>query len=1091
MGDGEGHFSLSDPFGTGDGPRSLSVGDFNGDGVLDLATANYNSKSVSIILGTAVAPATLGSYSNTSIVSGANAIIAPSAAPIGATKLVAYTNGNFTGLLTAYPATGVVRVTDAKQAGIYIVTVKATGLGGCTTTTSFNLTVTNPNCSEGQFGAKTDFDAGSSPTSVSFGDFNGDGKQDLVVANYFTDNISILLGNGAGGFGAKTDFGTGNNPNSVSVGDFNRDGKQDLAVANISSSSVSILLGNGNGTFGAKTDFITGSNPFSVSVGDFNGDGKQDLAVVNFSSNTVSILLGNGAGGFGAKTDFGTGNEPTSLSVGDFNGDGKQDLAVANNSSSSISILIGDGAGGFGAKTDFPSGDYPYSISVGDFNGDSKQDLAVANSGSDNVSILLGNGTGGFGAKTDFATGSGPYSVSVGDFNGDGKQDVAVANNSSANLSILLGNGAGAFGAKTDFANGDGPNSISVGDFNGDGVHDLATANSGSNNVSILLGQGLVWYFDADNDNYYTGSGISQCTSPGTGYKTTGLTGGGDCDDANSAVNPGATEICNGKDDNCNGLIDDGLSLPCTAPVVTAPTVTQPTCVLQTGRIIVKATGSEPMQYSINNGVTFSNIANFPNLAPGNYFIVVRFTSNPNYQVSFANNPVVINPVPPLAAPTAIAGPVGVCRNTTEVFSVAPVAGVVSYQWTLPFNATGTSTTNSISVTFKNTFSGGNISVRAINACGQSPLFTRNIEYYGAKPAQPAAITGQTVGLCGTRTYSIASIAKTNNYIWVNPAGTSIISGQGTTSIVLSFGNSFKSGTLSVAAANCKGTSNARTLVLNRNPEVPASITGPNIGVCENSTQAYSCGLVAGATLYTWVVPAGAVINSGQGTNAISVTFPAGFVSGDIKVASGTVCGSGTQRVLNVISIPKIPATISGPVSVCPNATGIVFSTNAVAGVTYNWTVPSGATITSGQGTPSITVNWGDVAGQVKVTGSNVCGTSGLRNLAVSLLACGAPEITMAKVEESTVVANKLSIQLWPNPARDVLMVTLDEFVPNQKMELMLMQADGKVQTAQSLIPTMQGQLVRMDVSRMAAGYYILVVKQAGKIINRQVVILR
>ena len=145
------------------------------------------------------------------------------------------------------------------------------------------------------FGAKTDFGTGSIPESVAVGDFNGDGKLDLAVANLnFSSSsfsVSILLGTGTGSFGAKTDFGTGANPRSVAVGDFNGDGKLDLAVANQGSATVSILLGTGTGSFGAKTDFGTGVDPASVAVDDFNGDGKLDLAVANSSSsNSVSIL---------------------------------------------------------------------------------------------------------------------------------------------------------------------------------------------------------------------------------------------------------------------------------------------------------------------------------------------------------------------------------------------------------------------------------------------------------------------------------------------------------------------------------------------------------------------------------------------------------------------------------------------------------------------------------------------------------------------------------------------------------------------------------------------------------------------------------
>ena len=82
----------------------------------------------------------------------------------------------------------------------------------------------------------------------------------------------------------------------MAIGDLNGDGKPDLAVANYGSNTVSVLLGNGDGGFGAKTDFATGSDPYSVAIGDLNGDGKPDLAVANSSSNTVSVLLGNGDG---------------------------------------------------------------------------------------------------------------------------------------------------------------------------------------------------------------------------------------------------------------------------------------------------------------------------------------------------------------------------------------------------------------------------------------------------------------------------------------------------------------------------------------------------------------------------------------------------------------------------------------------------------------------------------------------------------------------------------------------------------------------------------------------------------------------------
>jgi len=348
---------------------------------------------------------------------------------------------------------------------------------------------TAPQCDTVNFAAKIDFGTGSFPHSVAVGDFNGDSKRDLAVANQGSNTVSILLGTGAGSFGPKTDFGTGSSPFSVAVGDFNGDGKQDIVTANQSGNSVSVLLRNaGNTSFEPKVDFAVGSGSWSVAVGDFDRDNKLDLVTANGNSNTVSILLGTGTGSFGPKTDFGTGFVPRSVVVSDFNGDSRLDLAVANQGSDTVSILRGTGTGSFEPKTDFGTGSWPTSVAVGDFDGDSRLDLATANYFGFTVSILRGTGTSSFGPKNDFSTGMWPESLGVGDFNGDGKLDLAVTRGEFGfTVSILPGTGTGSFGPKTDFGTGLVPRSVGVGDFNGDSKLDLATANMNNNTVSILL----------------------------------------------------------------------------------------------------------------------------------------------------------------------------------------------------------------------------------------------------------------------------------------------------------------------------------------------------------------------------------------------------------------------------------------------------------------------------------------------------------------------------------------------------------------------------------------------------------------------------
>src|SRR6266571_5360264 len=127
---------------------------------------------------------------------------------------------------------------------------------------------------------------GSTPNCVAVGDFNRDGRADLAVANYgggsSSTAVAVLLGNGNGTFQAPVALTTGRYPLWVEVGDLNGDGLQDLAVANFSAdvASVSVLLGNGDGTFqAARNTPVHGAA--CVAVGDFNLDGVQDLAVID------------------------------------------------------------------------------------------------------------------------------------------------------------------------------------------------------------------------------------------------------------------------------------------------------------------------------------------------------------------------------------------------------------------------------------------------------------------------------------------------------------------------------------------------------------------------------------------------------------------------------------------------------------------------------------------------------------------------------------------------------------------------------------------------------------------------------------------
>jgi hypothetical protein len=261
-----------------------------------------------------------------------------------------------------------------------------------------------------------------------------------VTANFGSNNVSVLIGDGHGNFGPKTGFGTGTGPYSVAIGNLSDDTHLDLVTANYGASTVSVLLNNGSGFFPTRTDYPTGSNPVSVAIGDLDRNGKPDLVTANYGAGTVSVLLSTGNGTFGAKNDFGTLAGPWSVAIGDLNGDTNPDVVTAN-AAGTVSVLLGDGHGSLGLQTDYPVGYSPLSVAIGDVNGDGKPDLVTANLNDWSVSVLLGNGDGTFRAKTDFGVGNAPYAVAIGDLNGDGKPDLATANYAANTVSVLLNTG--------------------------------------------------------------------------------------------------------------------------------------------------------------------------------------------------------------------------------------------------------------------------------------------------------------------------------------------------------------------------------------------------------------------------------------------------------------------------------------------------------------------------------------------------------------------------------------------------------------------------------------------------------------------------
>jgi hypothetical protein len=444
---------------------------------------------------------TLGTYADKSVTLAGNATINPSAPPTNATSASATTTADFKGELETDPVTGQVRITNANPAGVYLVTVTAFNGGGPTSTT-FTLTVRTPaGCGAfpaGAFIAPDNLTTGSNPISVAVGDLNRDGKQDLVNANQ-TDgtnptagSVSVFLRNTNNtGFDSKVDFPVGHNPVSVAVGDFNGDGNEDIVTANQGANNVSVLLGNGAGALAAPLDFPVGTGPSVVAVGDFNSDGQFDIVTSNNFEvpGSVSVLLRNSNNTGFDRTDFTVGTDPYGVAVGDFNGDGKPDIVTANVGSSNVSVLLRNVTNsGFESHVEYDvvPGGSAFAVTAGDFDGDGKQDIGVTNAGASSVSVLINVANTSFAAHVDYSTAGGPRSIAIGDFNDDGKQDIATANFGGGNVSVLLGNATG-FDSPVNFTTGSQAFTVAVGDFDSDNRQDLASSNRGADNISVLI----------------------------------------------------------------------------------------------------------------------------------------------------------------------------------------------------------------------------------------------------------------------------------------------------------------------------------------------------------------------------------------------------------------------------------------------------------------------------------------------------------------------------------------------------------------------------------------------------------------------------
>jgi hypothetical protein len=337
-------------------------------------------------------------------------------------------------------------------------------------------------CQGVDFAIDANAPGGYTPQDVGTGDFNRDGKMDVVSLDIAPLSLIVRFGNGQGrmeGF-SSTILSGSIDLSGLAIGDFNGDGNLDVATGSYHANMITIAFGDGTGSFPETAHIAAGDTGNSIVGGgtaDLNGDGRNDLVVVYRDSNVIRILSETWNGRLVYSPPYAVGSSPRSVATGDFNGDGKIDIAVANHDSGDVSILYGtNGSGGFSPVVNYSVTYSPYGIVAADFNHDGKTDVAVA---SDNyVSVRLSNGTG-FDAPVPYAAhaNDNPKVITVADVNGDGQSDIVsvrgVGFGSLGGFSILRGDGTGRFDSALYLLRGN--RSVASADFTGDGRSDLVT----------------------------------------------------------------------------------------------------------------------------------------------------------------------------------------------------------------------------------------------------------------------------------------------------------------------------------------------------------------------------------------------------------------------------------------------------------------------------------------------------------------------------------------------------------------------------------------------------------------------------------------
>ena len=556
LGYGNGSFQNYTTYFTGydSDPHSVALGHFNNDNHLDIAVANYGTSNIGILLG----------YGNGTFASQKTYTTLSKSHP-SSIALADFNHDHHLDIVVSNNGSGNVGIFLGNGDGSFeaqkIYPVDSDSHPEYITVNDLNedneldvVVVDSVNDrvhillgdGNGSFAIITTYDgiSESSPVSVGVGDINNNNQSDIVVVNYDTNNVLVLMdywikssarpkayytGQLRAEVVAVDDFNNDHIPDIVfnsdgeiyivnglndgsfdrssistinisvqyvehiRIGDVNNDDWMDIISANLDDHNVGVLLGRGNGTFGSMMTYSTGinSHPYSVDLGDMNGDGRLDIVCINTYTNNIGILLGNGDGTFAAIMDSAGLSDftPHSVALGDINNDYRLDIVVGDDQGTVI-VLMNYNNRTFTSWTRLRVGRSLYSVVVADFNNDNNLDITATNPLQNNVCVFLGYGNGTFTSQTIYPIdhGAQPYSLIVADLNNDQRSDLTVTAPNTAEVIIFYGSGNGSFTLARRYSTGFGskPWGIAVAHFGDKKRSEIVVILSGTHEVAVL-----------------------------------------------------------------------------------------------------------------------------------------------------------------------------------------------------------------------------------------------------------------------------------------------------------------------------------------------------------------------------------------------------------------------------------------------------------------------------------------------------------------------------------------------------------------------------------------------------------------------------